>query len=283
MRFAIPSRLGFALGLVTAVTFALSVGALAQAGRLRVCCALAGLAEARAISERAEAGQAPTMPSATAPAAPATGAQPPNPNAAATAADHKNMMEQLGIAALRPGPSGNESAPNHANYDESLANPYPSLPDALTLRNGNKVTSAEMWWKWRRPEIMEDFDREVLGRVPRNVPAVAWRVSRTEQFEVGGRLVVGKELIGTVDNSAFPQIDVEVEMTVVTPANAATPVPVMMMFGGRSGMPPVRGTPPTAARAAGAGRGGAGTGSPGAAPSAPADPPATSVCLFWYT
>src|SRR2546425_10088513 len=94
--------------------------------------------------------------------------QPPNPNAAATAADHKNMMEQLGIKALRPGPSGNESAPNHANYDESLANPYPNLPDALTLKSGNKVRNAEMWWKQRRPEIVEDFDREGLGRVPRN-------------------------------------------------------------------------------------------------------------------
>ena len=33
------------------------------------------------------------------------------------------MMDQLGIKALRPGPSGNEKAPNHANYDESKANP----------------------------------------------------------------------------------------------------------------------------------------------------------------
>ena len=38
----------------------------------------------------------------------------------------------------------------------------------------------------RRPEIVEDFDREVLGRVPRTVPKVAWRVNRTEQFQVGG-------------------------------------------------------------------------------------------------
>ena len=65
-------------------------------------------------------------------------APPPNPNAAATAADHRNMMEQLGITALRPGPSGNESAPNHANYDEALANPYPNLPEVLTLKNGQK-------------------------------------------------------------------------------------------------------------------------------------------------
>src|SRR5579872_5434800 len=74
------------------------------------------------------------------------------------AEDHQNMMDQLGIKALRPGPSGNESAPNHANYDESLANPYPALPDVLTLKSGKKVTSAKMWWDQRRPEIVEDFE-----------------------------------------------------------------------------------------------------------------------------
>ena len=33
--------------------------------------------------------------------------------------------------------------PNHANYDEATANPYPNLPEVLTLKNGKKVTSAE--------------------------------------------------------------------------------------------------------------------------------------------
>ncbi len=92
------------------------------------------------------------------------------------------MMEQLGITALRPGPSGNESAPNHANYDEALANPFPNLPEVLTLKNGKKVTSADVWWKQRRPEIVEEFDREVLGRVPANVPKVTWVVNRTGEL-----------------------------------------------------------------------------------------------------
>ncbi len=42
--------------------------------------------------------------------------------------DQENMMKQLRIINLRPGPSGSESAPNHANYDESAANPCPLLP-----------------------------------------------------------------------------------------------------------------------------------------------------------
>src|SRR5207248_7220314 len=84
--------------------------------------------------------------------------------------DHQNMMDQLGIKALRPGASGDEKAPNHANYDESKANPFPDLPDALKLKSGKKVTTATEWWHQRRPEIVEDFEREVLGRVPSNVP-----------------------------------------------------------------------------------------------------------------
>ena len=99
--------------------------------------------------------------------------------------DHDNMMKQLGIKALRPGPSGDEKAPNHANYDEALANPYPDLPDALTLKNGKKVTTPEMWWKLRRPEIAEDFEREVYGRVPQNVPKVTWRVQGDRQGTYG--------------------------------------------------------------------------------------------------
>jgi hypothetical protein len=85
-----------------------------------------------------------------------------------TQQDHQNMMDQLGIKSLRPGPSGNESAPNHANYDTATANPYPVLPDVLILKNGRKVTTPEQWWKQRRPEIVEDMEREVYGLLPGN-------------------------------------------------------------------------------------------------------------------
>ena len=76
------------------------------------------------------------------------------------------MMDLLGITSLRPGPSGNPKAPNAANVDESKANPYPTLPDPLVLKNGKKVTTAESSGRSAAPEIVEDFDREVYGRVP---------------------------------------------------------------------------------------------------------------------
>jgi lysophospholipase L1-like esterase len=179
--------------------------------------------------------------------------------------DHQDMLDQLGIKSLRPGPSGNEAAPNHANYDEALANPFPTLPDVLTLKNGRKVTSAAQWTA-RRKEIVEDFDREVFGRVPKNVPKVTWTVTRTVDATVGGHAVVGRALTGHADNSAYPAIDVDIQMILVTPKDATGPVPVMIMFGGGRLLP---GDPPPA------GRGGA----PGFASPPGADPPATEQLI----
>jgi hypothetical protein len=156
--------------------------------------------------------------------------------AAATAADHQAMMAQLGIRTLRPGPSGNESAPNHANYDEALANPYPVLPEVLTLANGKKVTSAGVWQTERRPEIVELFEREVVGRIPRSVPKVTWSETATEEWSLGPHPVIARQLIGHADNSSFPSIAVDIRMTLVTPKAASKPVPVMIMFG--NGLPP---------------------------------------------
>jgi hypothetical protein len=161
----------------------------------------------------------------------------PSPVTFTTQQDHANMMQQLGITKLRPGPSGNESAPNHANYDEALANPFPNLPEILTTKSGKKITTADMWWKERRPEIVEDFEREVIGRVPKNVPKVNWEVVVTDNERIGFIPVIAKKLIGHVDNSAYPDISVDIKMVVVLPANVKGPVPVLMMFGGGSNLP----------------------------------------------
>ena len=160
------------------------------------------------------------------------GAARPDPMNWTADQDHQNMMDQLGIKTLRPGRNGMgpPDAPNAANYDPAKANPYPDLPDALTLKNGQKVTSADIWWKQRRPEIVEDFEREVYGRVPKNVPKVTWTVVETSNATAGKIPVVEKKLVGHVDNSSYPGISVDIQMTLATPADAKGPVPVLMMF-----------------------------------------------------
>jgi hypothetical protein len=160
-------------------------------------------------------------------------APPPSPAQLAAQADRQKMMDLLHIDSLRQGANGNNpQAPNAANYDESKANPYPTLPDPLVLNNGKKVTSSKMWWNQRRPEIVELFDREIYGRVPKNVPKVKWEVASTKKEMTGDVPVITKELIGHVDNSSAPDITVDIRASLSTPANAKGPVPVIMEFGG---------------------------------------------------
>ncbi|HUP04540.1 MAG TPA: hypothetical protein VMU19_11160, partial [Bryobacteraceae bacterium] len=200
--------------------------------------------------------------------------------------DHQHMMDLLHIASLRPGRRGSDpSLPAFANYNESLANPYPKLPDPLKLKNGKKVTTAADWWNKRRPEIVEDFDREVYGRVPKLTPKVKWEVTGTTTTKNGDVDLIVKRLTGVVDNSSYPDIYVHIELTLATPADAKGPVPVIMQFGGGGGFgapaggaggaPPAAGPPygPNGFAAGGRGLGGsaaAGRGAAAAAPEAPA-------------
>lgn len=147
-------------------------------------------------------------------------------------ADHKRMMKLLNIDSIRRGANGSDpNVPNAANYDEAKANPFPDLPDPLILKNGGKVTSAKMWWNQRRPEIIEDFDREIYGRQPKNIPKVTWEVVSSINETYEGIPVITKKLVGHVDNSAYPRVSVDIQLTVSTPANAKGPVPVIMEFG----------------------------------------------------
>jgi len=161
--------------------------------------------------------------------------------------DEQRLMGLLHITELRRGVDGhNPQAANAANYDESKANPYPKLPDPLVLNNGHKVTKAAQWWKQRRPQIVEEFDREIYGRAPKNTPGVKWEVTKTATETNGDVPVVVKTLVGHVDNSIDPQITVDIQLTLATPANAAGPVPVIMEFAYTGMRPGIRppGLPP---------------------------------------
>jgi hypothetical protein len=187
---------------------------------------------------------------------------PPPPVQLTAQQDHQRIMDLLHITSLRRGADGNNrQSPNAANYDESKANPYPDLPDPLTMKDGQKVTTAEMWWRQRRPEIVEDFDGEIYGRVPKDTPKVNWEVLSTTKEMNGEVAVITKKLVGHVDNSSYPQVTVDIQLTLTTPANATGPVPVMMEFGfgGFGGRGPGAG-------AAKAGGGGAATKSGAVAP-----------------
>jgi len=144
--------------------------------------------------------------------------------------DHQRLMERLHIAMLRRGPSGDPKAADAANVDESKVPAY-QLPDPLVLKSGKKVEDAQTWWKVRRPEIVEEFDREIYGRQPKNTPKVTWEVVNTTPEKRSGIAVITKSLLGHADNSIYPPLKVDIELTLTVPAGAKGPVPVMMELG----------------------------------------------------
>jgi hypothetical protein len=145
--------------------------------------------------------------------------------------DHQRMLDLLHITSLRRGPDGDPKSPNAANSDESKATTYASLPDPLVLTNGKPVKTARDWWEKRRPEIVEDFDKEIFGRVPKNAPKVDWEVISTTNEKNGDVPVISKKLVGHVDNASYPPVTVDIQLTLSTPTNAIGPVPVIMDFG----------------------------------------------------
>jgi (4-O-methyl)-D-glucuronate---lignin esterase len=152
--------------------------------------------------------------------------------------DRQRVMDQLKIT-LFPGGPGAYLA---STYDENTANPYPNLPDPLTFNDGSKVKTASQWRK-RRAEIVEFFDREVYGRRPKSIPKVTWTVASTTEGKAGSVPVITKQLVGRVDNSGYPELNVTILATLSTPKAATAPVPVVLMFGNGGTLP--QGTPGT--------------------------------------
>jgi hypothetical protein len=137
------------------------------------------------------------------------------------------MLDQLGIKRVRRGRDAR--VPDASS--EATANPFKeTMPDLMTFEDGTKVTSADQWPK-RRTVIVEVFEREVYGRIPRSVPSVKWEVASTVEGESGGVATITRTLVGQVDNNDFPQIKVAIQASYTVPRHAAGRVPIILQFG----------------------------------------------------
>jgi hypothetical protein len=167
--------------------------------------------------------------------------------AAASSAERDREIKLLGIAQMQHGATAYDiGAPGNANYDEAKANPYPHLPDALTLKDGTKVTTPAQWQK-RRAEIQAMFDEQVYGKYPAHIPKVTWKIDDVTTVDVQGIPAIVKHVTGHVDNSAYPAISVDIKLDVVTPAALkGQKVPVIIGGGSlrpRPSFPPPPGAP----------------------------------------
>jgi hypothetical protein len=129
-----------------------------------------------------------------------------------------------------------------SNYDEAKVRPY-TLPDPLVTVKGERVASAEEWWKTRRPEVMNFYREQIYGRIPANAPKVTWEVAETDEAARGGAAVM-KKVVGRMGEKPDGP---KVNMTLHLPAGARGPVPVLLNI--TFGFPP--GARPQAATKAG--------------------------------
>lgn len=115
------------------------------------------------------------------------------------------------------------SQSNKGNTDESKVPDY-TLPDPLTLANGKAVTTAKMWWKLRRPEIMALFEENVYGKMPQKKLPVTFTVASIDNNALGGK-AIRKEVIAyfTADKKG-PQMTILLYL----PKNHLKPVPVFV-------------------------------------------------------
>ncbi|HEU5118941.1 MAG TPA: hypothetical protein VFT74_20285, partial [Isosphaeraceae bacterium] len=127
-----------------------------------------------------------------------------------------------------------------SNYSEEKVRPY-TLPDPLVEAGGERVTSAEQWFRVRRPEILNFYREEIYGRVPDTAPNVIWEVAETDASARDSTAIL-KRVVGRM--SVRPNAP-RMSLTLYLPAKATDRVPVLLdlTFGfgprGSAGFDPV--------------------------------------------
>lgn len=84
-----------------------------------------------------------------------------------------------------------QSKPPEANYDEAKV-PNFELPDPLVCEDGTRVSSTELWFQKRRPELVKLFEENVYGRSPEPKP-ISWNLV-SEKADAFGGLATQKEV-----------------------------------------------------------------------------------------
>jgi len=109
------------------------------------------------------------------------------------------------------------------NNNETLVGTY-SLPDPLTLANGEPVRDAETWYQKRRPEIVRLFEENQFGRSPERPAGMSFDV-----FDKGTPALDGKAIRRQVTVCFSPDKDgPKMDILLYLPADANKPAPLLL-------------------------------------------------------
>jgi len=126
-----------------------------------------------------------------------------------------------------------QAAPAETNYDESQVPEY-TLPDPLTTDAGGQVTTASVWRRQRRPEILELFRTHVYGHSPGPLPAMTFQVTRVTPDALGGKALRKEVSVYFAGTPEGPRMDILIHLPVVTGQERAgaqggrEPVPIFL-------------------------------------------------------
>ena len=122
-------------------------------------------------------------------------------------------------------PMVNSATPEQraVNYDEAKVPAY-TLPDPLTLANGEKVTSAKIWRKQRRPEILELFQTHEYGRSPGKQRGMKFEVTSVDKNALDGKATRKEVSVYFTGQKDGPQMSILIYL----PNDAKKPVPAFV-------------------------------------------------------
>ncbi len=107
------------------------------------------------------------------------------------------------------------------NYDESKVPEY-TLPDPLIRGDGERVTTADVWFAKRRPELLRLFETHVYGRtLAGRFESMHWKETSRKTDALGGKATRTEISVWFTDGENEPRMDI----LLYVPNNADGPAP----------------------------------------------------------
>lgn len=134
------------------------------------------------------------------------------------------LMWLLSIHAFcQKGPDSVANIP--VNYQESNVPPY-DLPEVLRMENGQVVSSPQMWWEKRRPELLHLFETQQFGTIPSQT-ASGFQVFEESTAALDGTAIRKQVTLYLTEDSSSHTAD----LVIYTPVEATHPVPLFLQIG----------------------------------------------------
>ncbi len=114
------------------------------------------------------------------------------------------------------------------NHDESKVGVY-QLPELLITQSGETVSTPEQWEKVRRPEILQLFENQVYGQVPKDFDDIRFKVTNEDKKAMNGKATLKEVAITVTRNNK----SVTMNLRMFTPNKAKKPVPMFLVINHR--------------------------------------------------